>query len=55
MSTTNRKPPQAKEAPAAPFKRSVAGCLRAIAGKTELEITYGTDRPSLTPDRARLP
>ena len=55
MSTTNRKPPQAKEAPAEPFKRSVAGCLRAIAGKTELEITYGTDRPSLTPDRARLP
>jgi cobaltochelatase CobT len=55
MSTSNRKPPQAKEAPAEPFKRSVAGCLRAIAGKTELEVTYGTDRPSLTPDRARLP
>jgi cobaltochelatase CobT len=55
MSTTNRKPPQAKEAPAEPFKRSVASCLRAIAGKSELEVTYGTDRPSLTPDRARLP
>ncbi|MHB2168505.1 cobaltochelatase subunit CobT [Alsobacter sp. R-9] len=55
MSTSNRKPPQAKEAPSEPFKRSVAGCLRAIAGKTELEVTYGTDRPSLTPERARLP
>ncbi len=55
MSASNRKPPQAKEAPSEPFKRSVAGCLRAIAGKTELEVTYGTDRPSLTPERARLP
>jgi cobaltochelatase CobT len=52
---TNRKPAQPKESPAEPFKRSVAGCLRAIARNRDLEVTYGSDRPSLTPERARLP
>ena len=52
---TNRKPAQPKEAPAEPFKRSVASCLRAIARSRDLEVTYGSERPSLTPERARLP
>ncbi|WP_460451970.1 cobaltochelatase subunit CobT [Alsobacter sp. SYSU BS001988] len=54
MSSSNRKPAQPKEAPAEPFKRSVAGCLRAIARQPELEVTFASDRPALTPDRARL-
>jgi cobaltochelatase CobT len=52
---SNRKPGQAKEAPTEPFKRSVAGALRAIARKPELEIIYASDRPSLGPGKARLP
>ena len=56
MSTpSNRKPTQAKEAPTEPFKRSLAGAMRALARKPELEITYATDRPSLVGERARLP
>ena len=56
MSTpSNRKPAQAKEAPTEPFKRSLAGAMRALARKPELEITYATDRPSLVGERARLP
>ncbi|GGF84966.1 cobaltochelatase subunit CobT [Azorhizobium oxalatiphilum] len=44
-----------KEAPAEPFKRAVASCFKAIAGVSEFEVTYASERPSLTPDRARLP
>ena len=52
---SNRKPAQAKEAPTEPLKRSLAGAMRALARKPELEITYATDRPSLVGERARLP
>ncbi|MEF2071403.1 cobaltochelatase subunit CobT [Consotaella aegiceratis] len=38
-----------------PFRRAVSGCLRAIAGDHELEITFGNDRPGLSGNRARLP
>src|SRR5579864_2200515 len=38
-----------------PFKRAVTGCLRAIAGEPELEVTYAADRPSLAGLKARLP
>ncbi|WP_062204093.1 cobaltochelatase subunit CobT [Aureimonas sp. AU12] len=38
-----------------PFRRAVAGCMRAIAGDGELEIVYGNERPGLTGERARLP
>ena len=56
MSTpSNRKPAQAKEAPTEPFKRSLAGAMRALARKPELEISYASDRPSLVGERARLP
>jgi cobaltochelatase CobT len=43
------------ESPAEPFKRAVTGCLRAIAGAPELEVTFAADRPSLAGLKARLP
>src|SRR5690242_13103539 len=47
--------PKPSESPTEPFKRAVAGALRAIAGKPELEVTYAADRPLLTASKARLP
>ncbi len=41
--------------PNEPFKRATSGTLRAIAGKEDLEVSFGTDRPSLVGDEARLP
>jgi cobaltochelatase CobT len=45
----------AKDAPTEPFKRAVAGCLRAIARKHDLEISYAAERPGLAGGKARLP
>jgi cobaltochelatase CobT len=45
----------AKDAPTEPFKRAVAGCLRAIARKHDLEIAYAAERPGLSGGKARLP
>jgi cobaltochelatase CobT len=44
-----------KEPPSEPLKRAVAGALRAISGKPELEITYASERAQLVPGAARLP
>lgn len=58
MSTTptiNKFRTGAKEAPAEPFKRAVTSCLRAIARKPELEVTFAAERPGLSPGKARLP
>jgi cobaltochelatase CobT len=44
-----------KEGPAEPFKRSVAGCLRAIARKSDLEVAFAAERPGLAGGKARLP
>ncbi|GAB4071520.1 cobaltochelatase subunit CobT [Ancylobacter sonchi] len=58
MSTSNptnrstRTPP--KEAPTEPLKRAVTGCLRAIAGDRDLEVTFGTERPGFAEGRIRL-
>ena len=56
---SNHKPGQKAELPQEPFKRAVAGCMRAIAGTAELEVTYAPDRPSLIRSaegaKARLP
>jgi cobaltochelatase CobT len=56
---SNRKPASKTEAPQEPFKRAVAGCMRAMAGVKELEVVYAAERPSLigTGDgaKARLP
>ncbi len=56
MSIPNRsKTSDRKEPVAEPLKRSVAGCLRAIARRSEIEVTYASDRPALIGDKARLP
>jgi cobaltochelatase CobT len=44
-----------REAPTEPFKRAVAGCVRAVAGKRDVEVTFAADRPLLTPQKVRLP
>ena len=51
----NKRPPQGKSQDREPFRRAVAGALRAISGDAEMEVTYATDRPGLTGNRARLP
>jgi cobaltochelatase CobT len=56
MSISNRKPGEKKEAPAEPLKRSIAGTMKAIARKPDLEVTFASDRPALMgQDKARLP
>jgi cobaltochelatase CobT len=56
MTTSNIKfRTGSKEAPNEPFKRAVTACLRAIAKKPELEVTFASERPGLAPGKARLP
>src|SRR5450755_3096788 len=56
MTTSNTKfRTGSKEAPTEPFKRAVTSCLRAIARKPELEVTFAAERPGLAPGKARLP
>jgi cobaltochelatase CobT len=54
MSISNRKPPAAKETPTEPLKQAVAVTLKAIARRPELEVSFSTDKPALTDERARL-
>lgn len=51
MSRSNSRAPS----PTEPFKKAVAGTLRAIAGNPDVSVSYGTDRPGLAGDKARLP
>ncbi|HEY8124939.1 MAG TPA: cobaltochelatase subunit CobT [Methylocystis sp.] len=44
---TNRRPASPKEAPQEPFKRAVAGAMRAMARSPALEVTFAAERPSL--------
>src|SRR5205807_1322674 len=44
-----------KESPTEPFKRAVAGCMRALARKPDLEISYAAERPGVAGGKARLP
>jgi len=54
--SSNIKPKNpAKESPAEPFKRAVTGCLRAIAKKPELEVSFAAERPGMQGGKARLP
>jgi len=46
-SPTNRRPASPKEAPQEPFKRAVAGAMRAMARSPELDVIYAPERPSL--------
>src|ERR1700684_778378 len=45
----------AKEAPTEPFKRAVAVCVRAIAGKNDIEVAFAAERPGLAGNKVRLP
>src|SRR3954462_14292122 len=54
--SSNSKPKTAnKESPTEPFKRAVAGCMRALARKPDLEISYAAERPGIAGGKARLP
>ncbi len=55
MSNSNTIKSKSTEAPVEPFKRAVAGCLRAIAGKSELEVAYAAEKPIVSQTRVRLP
>jgi cobaltochelatase CobT len=57
MAISNDTAPRAKptEGPTEPFKRAVVGCMRAIAGKPDLEVSFAADRPLLAGLKARLP
>ncbi|WP_375460485.1 cobaltochelatase subunit CobT [uncultured Enterovirga sp.] len=55
MTISNRKPGDRKETPNEPLKRSIAGCMRALARRPDLEVSYASDRPLLTGEKARLP
>ena len=56
---SNRKSSQPKESPQEPFKRAVAGTMRAMAKSPKLEVSYAPERPSLIAAeegaKARLP
>ena len=55
MSSNTKSKPAPKESPTEPFKRAVAGCLRAIARKPDLEVSYAAERPGMVGGKARLP
>src|ERR1700744_3267519 len=55
MSSNIKPKSPVKEAPTEPFKRAVGVCLRAIAGKGDLEVTFAAERPGLANGKARLP
>jgi cobaltochelatase CobT len=44
-----------KDSPTEPFKRAVTGCLRAIARKPELEVSFAAERPGISAGKVRLP
>jgi cobaltochelatase CobT len=55
MASNIKSKPSGKEAPTEPFKRAVAGCLRALARKPDLEVSFAADRPGLMGGKVRLP
>src|SRR5271157_5363502 len=55
MSSNIKPKSPAKDAPTEPFKRAVSVCMRAIAGKGDLEVTFAAERPGLAGGKARLP
>ncbi len=56
---SNRKPATPREAPQEPFKRAVAGAMRAMAKTPELEVSFSPERAALLGGedkaKARLP
>jgi cobaltochelatase CobT len=55
MASNSKAKPASKESPTEPFKRAVSGCLRALARKPELEVSFAAERPGLVGGKARLP
>jgi cobaltochelatase CobT len=59
MAASNRRPATPKEAPQEPFKRAVAGAMRAMAKTPDLEVSFSPERAALFAGddkaRARLP
>ena len=55
MASNIKTKPSPKESPTEPFKRAVTGCLRAIARKPELEVSFAAERPGLMGGKVRLP
>src|SRR6187551_2517904 len=55
MSSNSKPKATAKESPTEPFKRAVTGCMRAIARKADLEVSFAAERPGLAGGKARLP
>src|SRR5471030_3020726 len=55
MASNIKSKPSSKESPTEPFKRAVAGCLRALARKPELEVSFAAERPGLVGGKVRLP
>jgi cobaltochelatase CobT len=54
--SSNIKPKNpAKEAPTEPFKRAVGVCVRAIAGRGDIEVAFAAERPGLAANKVRLP
>ena len=55
MASNIRPKTPVKESPTEPFKRAVGGCLRAIARKSDLEVSFAAERPGLISGKVRLP
>ncbi|MFY9698832.1 MAG: cobaltochelatase subunit CobT [Rhodoplanes sp.] len=55
MASNVKAKPSVKESPNEPFKRAVTGCLRAIARKPEIEVSFAAERPGVAGNKARLP
>src|SRR5436305_6327988 len=55
MSSNIKSKSIAKESPTEPFKRAVTGCLRAIARKPTVEVSFAAERPGIVGGKARLP
>jgi cobaltochelatase CobT len=55
MSSNFKSKTASKESPTEPFKRSVTSCLRAIARKPELEVSFAAERPGLVGGKVKLP
>src|SRR5580704_10138534 len=59
--SSNQKLPAKLQSPNEPFKRAVAGCMRALAKMPAIEVAFTAERPSLVSTgasdkaRARLP
>src|SRR5947209_14227963 len=55
MASNSKGKSLVKDSPTEPFKRAVTGCLRAIARKPDLEVSFAAERPGMAGSKARLP